>query len=344
MDNITQRISPRRGQLLARLAADRSCLLLQLEGLDENILSEDRVTTGWTAAGILAHLAYWDAFFADRFGKLARGRRDQIKPLNVEDSLDARNAAMQARFAGLSFSAGVALCQKERRSFLLALNQLSDDALFRRVQLRPGWRTTPHRWARIAHQHDAEHLVDLTRWRKTFPANDPSIRIIHRSLLRPILGLSRQEFLALAALAAQDEREKRSLIGSWTLKQVIGHLVDYERLAVVALKALAARQDPAYEVSITSFDAFNNEHGPKWASIPWEEVWAEFLATRRALLLLADSLSDEDLARPFAAPWSGMTTACGFLLDMAQHEQEHADALRQVFGLPALPRRMGRAG
>ena len=49
-----------------------------------------------------------------------------------------------------------------------------------------------------------------------------------------------------------------------------------------------------------------------------------------------------DRARPFPAPWQSTTTAGGYLLDMAGHEQEHADALRRALGLPALPRRLGR--
>ena len=66
------------------------------------------------------------------------------------------------------------------------------------------------------------------------------------------------------------------------------------------------------------------------------------MATRQALLAVAATLDDAALARPFAAPWPATTTACGYLLDMAGHEGEHADALRRSLGLPALPRRLIR--
>lgn len=343
METIPQSISPKRAQLLARLAAERANLLVRLEGLDEDTLTHQRVADGWTPAGLLAHVAYWDAFVADRLSKLAGGRLAEIHPLSGEDTVDARNAAMRAGFARLTFGEAVAISQKERRNFLLALGQVPDDVLYRRVRPRPGWRTTPSRWAAIPYHHDAEHTAELAHWRRDLPPNDPSIRIIHRALLRPVLGLSRQEFLALAALVPVDARENEPLVGEWTLKQLVGHLVDYEALGVVALKAVAAGREPEYKTDLTDFDRFNATRGGAWAAESWNEVWANYIATRRALLLIADTLPDEALARPFVAPWAQITTACGYLLDMAQHEQEHADSLRQALGMAALPRRLGRA-
>jgi hypothetical protein len=334
----------RRSQLLARLAAERSHLLLHMEGLDEETLNHSPVFEGWTAAGLLAHLAYWESFAANRLVMLVDGRRIEIQPLGGDDTLETRNAAMRARFANLPFVEAVAICQKERRGFLLALAQTSDEALGRRVRLRPGWRVTPYKWARWPYRHDAEHAADLARWRKLYPPNDPSLRTIHRSLLRPILGLSRQEFLALATLVEPGRRETRPIEGAWTLKQVLGHLGDYERLGVVALKAMAAGCEPEYDTAIPDFDGYNAGRGATWAATSWAETWATYLATRQALLRVAETLPNEALARPFPAPWPAMTTACGYLLDMAEHEREHADDLRRAFGLPALPRRLGRAG
>lgn len=340
MESITSGISAQRAQLLARLAAERAYLLQQLEGLDEDTLSHNPVIEKSTAAGLLTHLAYWDALYADRLGKLLDGRRHEIHAI---ESPDARNDAIQAQFSHLSLAEAVAVCQKERRNFLMILDRMSDEVLYRRTRLGPGWRVIPHMWARRRYEHDAEHAADLARWRNGFPPNDPSLRVIHRSLLRPVLDLSRREFVALAAVLPPEERETRMLNGIWTLKQILGHLADYERLGVVALKAIAAGQEPNYEVTIADFETFNNERGAAWAGESWPEAYAHYVATRRALLQMVEVLPDEALRRPFTAPWLETTTACGYLLDMAEHEQEHADGLRRAFGLPRLPRRLGRA-
>lgn len=341
MESPASSVSPRRATLLARLAAERAALLSQLEGLDEAALTHDPVIPGWTAAMLLAHIAYWDAFTAGRLGKLADGRRDEIATID-NDFRDARNADMQARFAGLPFAEGLALCLKERRGLLLALGRLDDAALERRVRLRPGWRVAASKWVRWRWRHDTEHSADLIRWRAGYPPNDPEVRVIHRTLLRPIMGLSRGELLALAAIIPPDERETQPIEGDWTLKQVLGHMSDYERPGVLALRQVAAGREPAYERTIEAFEAFNEERGAVWAATPWPEVWAQFVAVRRALLEVAATLDDAALARPFTSPWLTTTTACGYLLDMAGHEQEHADAIRPALSLPALPWRLRR--
>ncbi len=332
MEFIAQDISARQARLLAHLTAERSHLLLMLEGLDESALANEPISGDWTASTLLAHLAYWEAFAAGRLGEPADGRQNPNRPLGAS-TIDARNAALRAQFAELPFTEAVAMLQKERRGFLLALGQYPDEAL-RREESRPGRHLMSRKWATWPYRHDTEHAAEIARWRQSRPPLDPSRRVIHRALLRPLLGLSQQEFLTLAALLPADERETRPLDGEWTLKQIIGHLIDYERLGVIALKAIAAEREPAYGEMIPDFDAFNNSRGSAWAEMLWNEVWANYRATRRALLLITETLPDDALARPFMAPWSEMTTACGYLLDMAQHQREHADALRRAFGLP----------
>ena len=53
-----------RTDLLVWLAGERSDLLMQLVDLDERTLSQQAITGDWTAKDLLAHVAYWDAFFA----------------------------------------------------------------------------------------------------------------------------------------------------------------------------------------------------------------------------------------------------------------------------------------
>ncbi len=333
MDFIPPNLSRPQAQRSARLAAERAHLLLQFEGESEAALTNEPIIDQWTAATLLAHLALSDARAAAQLFQLADGRGAAIQLEADEAPPEAHDDALQTRFAHLTFAEAVAMLQKERRGFLMALGRCSDETLDQPASR--DWATRPYR-------HDAEHAADIARWRAGRPPADPSLRVIHRALLRPLLGLAQHEFLALAALAPEAERESRPLDGGWTLKQILGHLTDYERLAITALKAVAMEREPVYETSIPDFDAFNNRHATAWAAMPGNEVGAYYGATRRALLLVVETLPDEALARPFAAPCLETTTACGFLLDMAQHQQEHSDALRRAFNLPPLPPHLGR--
>jgi hypothetical protein len=292
---------------------------------------------------LLAHLGYWDAFAGDRLMKLAEGRLSEIRPLDKHDTLAEHNQATLVRFAGLPFTQGLAIAQKERRGLRLALRSVPDDLLEKPIQLRPGWRTTPRVWARWPARHDAEHAADLVRWRAGYPPNDPSLRVIHRELLAALLSLSRHEFWTLAALIPAAERETRPVVGAWTLKQVVGHMTDYEMLGIVALVQVAEGREPEYESAVADFDTFNSERSDVWQARPWADVWSRQDQARRTLLRQTARLDDAALVRPFPAPWPATTTACGYLLDMAQHEREHADDLRRALDLSPVPRRLGRA-
>lgn len=291
---------------------------------------------------MLADTAHSEAIAADHLSRVVDDRITSSRKLEVEAPPEPRDTITPHPFAGISFDGAISIAQKERHNFLSALERLGDDDLLRRVRSRSGRRIRPSKWANQSHRRDARRSADLARWRATLSPLDPTLRTIHSTLLRPILTLSRHEFLALASLIPPDERETRPLEGIWTLKQMIGHLADYEGLGIVALRAVAAGMEPNYKPPITSFDAFNNERGEVWAGAAWNEAWAKYEATRHGLLSIAGTLTAESLARPFLAPWQKITTACGYLLDMAQHEREHADGLRRALGLPTLPHRLGR--
>lgn len=273
---------------------------------------------------------------------MANNRDTEIRPSIDEAPPEPRDTTSPHPFAGISFDEAIAIAQKERRNFLATLDRLEDEDLLRRVRSRSGRRIRPGKWATWPYRRDAQISADLARWRATLPPPAPALRTIHSALLRPILTLSRNEFLALASLIPPDDRESRPLEGIWTLKQMIGHLVDYEGLGIFALRAVAAGVEPDYKPPISSFDTFNKERGEAWTGVTWNETWAKYEATRHELLSIAESLPAESLVQPFLAPWQKTTTACGYLLDMAQHEREHADGLRRALGLPALPRRLGR--
>jgi hypothetical protein len=77
----------------------------------------------------------------------------------------------------------------------------------------------------------------------------------------------------------------------WTLKEVLQHLIDAER--VFAYRAMAiARRD---KNSLPSFDENSyaaNSHADQRS---WQELLAEFVALRKSTEILFDSFSEEDL-------------------------------------------------
>jgi hypothetical protein len=182
------------------------------------------------------------------------------------------------------------------------------------------------------HQHDAQHAAELKTWRNTLE-QDKKRQIGPIFLLRTILKATRKEFLSLIDLIPEAERATRPVCGIWTMKDLMGHLTDWERVGVNGLRQLAAGQTPVFDEMIADFDTWNNTHAEKRKHQSWETVWAEFLATRSNLLALFDQMSEEHWQRPFTTPWDSQTNGYFWVNIWAGHDHEHALDVRQAIGL-----------
>lgn len=333
-------LTVRRATLQARLAAERAGFLYQLRGLDEESLCTAPIGEGGTARDMFAHLGYWDAFYADRIQYISDGRRDEIKPLEGDAEIHRLNAEARQHFGRLDLGQAVAIAVKERNGFLATLARTTDDLLYRRIQLAPGWRVTPATWARWRYKHDAEHATEAGRWRRSYRSDRDPRPPASKVILRPFLGASRQEFMSLAALVVPDQRSTRPVCGPWTLRDVIGHLAVHEFMGVTALKDLTAGQSPEYPKTVRNFDTFNEAQVLARQGIGWAQTIDEYRAVRQALVTLLDNLSEEELVRPFVAPWGSPITGYQYLFGLAIHEQEHAAVLRNTLHLRPLPKRL----
>ena len=116
--------------------------------------------------------------------------------------------------------------------------------------------------------------------------------------------------------------------GKWTIKEVIGHLSDAER--VFSYRALRfARGDGQ---PLAGFD--ENAYAPagRFNERPIGDLVDEFQAIRAATVHLFRYLNDEELARRGIANNNPISVrALGFVI--AGHERHHAKLLRERYGL-----------
>lgn len=332
----------RQAALLARLAAERANLLTQLTGVDETTLTRGEVMPGWSPAMLLAHVGYWDAFHADRLAKLSDGRRAELTSLSAEE-MHHRNEDFRIRIAGVTFTEALALCQKERRGYLAALNHTADELLLRRTRLGKGWRVTPITWVRRRYRHDAGHAADLAHWRATLASDRRYDGYAHHSLLRPLLGLARQEFLSLASLVTPSERTTRLLNGSRTLQQMIGILTGFDETNLLALNGLRREASSLIKTESAEVKSYETQLIARFAEKSWTEVWEQFQLTRRALLRLCESLPDEAMNSVVLIRDHMAATPTQILLEQVRREQTYADAVREALNLPRLPLRLRRS-
>jgi len=142
------------------------------------------------------------------------------------------------------------------------------------------------------------------------------------------LAAAREDLLAAAALIPEDERTTRLVCGTWTLKDVLGHIADWEAIGAAGLCQMADGQDPRVE-NIPDVDAWNAAHAEARRDQPWTQVWTDLHDTRRTLTDVLENMSQTDLEQIFAFPWDAKGTPEQWVSVLVHHEHTHARGLRE---------------
>lgn len=114
--------------------------------------------------------------------------------------------------------------------------------------------------------------------------------------------------------------------GKWTIKQLLQHIIDAERVFV--LRALwFTRRDPSPQPGFEENIWADNADVSK---LKWKNMVEEFLSLRKATELFFSTLSDDALTRTGTSGTNTVSTAAfGFVT--AGHLQHHLDILEERY-------------
>lgn len=311
-----------RAHLLARLAAEHAGLWASILNLDAATLCTEPIMHGWTAKDLPAHIAAWDEFFVGRITLILEQRAAEMIPVD----LDSRNAVLYEERKDWSLERATAACAEARAAFLAALARVSDADLHR-IRTLPVGRRTIRGWTEWRGRHDRAHARQIARRRtaRKLPATPGP-----KSILLAALAAARAELLAAAALAPPAERDTRPLCDAWTLKDLLGHVADWEWDIANEIHQVAggAPEGSPEAAPVDDLDAWNAAHAAARRAQSWAQVWLDFQAARQALLEGLARFDDAALVRPLSAPWSGDDTIYGWVIVCLDHDREHAAGLR----------------
>jgi uncharacterized damage-inducible protein DinB len=306
--------------LLARLATERAGLWWELIGLSEEALTTQPVSGDWTPKDVLAHLAAWDEINTGRVRLALAGRAAEIPYLDP----DATNAQLYAERGEWSLSRAVQACQTARADFLALLEPLIWDEMTRPYTLGGGDSRSVLEWAERRARHDAMHIADLRAWREAAGLNrEAGPKVV----LEAALEAGRAELLAWATLVPEAERAARPVCGVWTLKDVLGHVADWELFCLAGLREMAAGQVAGLSYNGDE-EGWNQAHAAARRDQRWEAVWADFTDTRQALLAALAALDDADLNRSVPSRWDTDDRPYWWFRVCLGHDREHAEVLR----------------
>jgi hypothetical protein len=141
-------------------------------------------------------------------------------------------------------------------------------------------------------------------------------------------GLKKQtkSFTRLLNNIPKKKRDYRYAEGKWTVKEVLQHIIDAER--VFAYRALCfARKDAT---PLPSFDENMYADNCKAGNRKWKDLVNEFMAVRLSTLLLFSSFDEEQLENSGTASGkSNYVLGIGFII--AGHANHHAVILKEKY-------------
>jgi uncharacterized damage-inducible protein DinB len=122
-------------------------------------------------------------------------------------------------------------------------------------------------------------------------------------------------------------------IGSWTIKDIVGHIAAGERGQHILL--WLARHGLSFPLPYYRIiNLFNWYQTRRQRPKSFSRLLQELAESRQATLELLRSLPDEELARRVRHPVLGDVTVGECIAFIGQHEAEHLGQIRQALGRP----------
>jgi hypothetical protein len=118
----------------------------------------------------------------------------------------------------------------------------------------------------------------------------------------------------------------------WSIREVVGHVIDGER--VFGYRVLALSRGEA--APLPSFNENQFVELSTYGKQPLSELLAEFLLVRQANLIVLDRLTDDDLKRTGTVSGNPVSVrGVGYIL--AGHARHHMKILHASYGVPEGP-------
>ena len=303
--------------LLINLAIERARLLHELLSVSASDLESAHVCDDWSPRDILAHIIAWERYVYDVVRYLRA--RQSVPPSPETSDENAYNARAVAVWRTKPLQELLDTLAIAHRQLTVAVAGCSQAQL----DFGPssGGENIASHVMSIA-QHDAEHTAQIRAWHKSRPD-----QVGPKVLLQHALNTCRAALMTLVDVVPAPQRESLSVTGEWTLKDVAGHIADWDELVVEATLAMEANRPIKWE-PIDYGEAWNQSHVAARRTQSWAHVWQNLIDVRGTVVTeLAERVMELDLGGMLPSPWGGEMSFYICLAIPCRHDMEHVEAL-----------------
>ena len=128
----------------------------------------------------------------------------------------------------------------------------------------------------------------------------------------------------------------KQIYPNWTLKQYLDHLSGWDDAIIDSLNA-HAKNEPVPQTAARGINAYNADTVTTRETLSFEHTRREFDRSREAVIETIQNLADEKFEQPFTFAWGDSGTVADLVEIFADHDEEHAEHLKEWLKHPDQP-------
>lgn len=303
--------------IISDLKYGRTRLLQAIEGLSRRELTELPIYEGWTIKDVLAHVAGWDQRVLRTLPLMLQNRASEVASVEVDDF----NRESVQSWRDKSLAEVLSEVQSTHQRILEILAGLDHKEVDMRRERHGRIITIRSYVIDVMIEHDREHAAEIELWRKNLEQN------IDSRAAEANLAQERAAFLAAIKGLSEADLVERNASGTWSVKDVVGHITDWERLMLNAARHI---HDPSLPVVIPVTEDENEIMASRRTKESWEKVLHDFYEVSQAVdsFVAGLKMGDWSLRGPY--PWpNDQGTLAELLWHITTHYTDHLPGLQQ---------------
>jgi hypothetical protein len=307
--------------IVSDLNYSRSILWQSIAGLSQRELTQIPIYEGWMIKDVLAHILGWDQRVLQTLPLILQNRASEIPSVEVDDY----NQGSVNAWRDKSLAEVMAALQSTHSRIVEIIGSLNHIEIDTRRERNGRIVTIRSYIIDIMTDHDREHAAEIELWRKNLEQN------IDPEAIKATLAQNRADFLAaIEGLSEADLLAKSAVAGVWSVKDVVGHVADWERLMLDSAYHIHDPSLPAVLTIGETEEERNETLAAKRAGDSWEKVYADLIELHRAVDNFVAGLKLGDLCLRGPYPWpDDQGTLAELLEHIALHYPDHTPDLEK---------------
>jgi hypothetical protein len=278
------------------------------------------VVADWSLKDLLCHLIGWDRRLLGWCQEAVNGTQSITPQGDLEwDELETSDHDIPTDLQTRSIEEVLNEFGRSHRAVLHVLEAMPEETLIQSGSFESGRGSTlAHLALAVTAEHYAWAKGQIRRWRKAHAG-----AYLNREIILDRIRTERRRLeLNLAEVPAHD-METAGVINGWSVKDVLAHLVAWEKLFLGWYKAGLQGERPAVPapgIGWDELDRLNRQIYERNCKRDLEEVLADFHASYAQVLAVIESMPEDEIFSPGRYEWLGENALVGpILANTANH-------------------------